>query len=163
MSPVVVDASVALAWCFADEGSDYADQVLVALEGHEVTVPAIWGLEIANAVLVGERGKRLKQPDIQQFLTLLNALAIRQDVSDVRDTVSSILPLARRHRLSAYDAAYLELAVRCGAPLATLDPRLKKAAIQAGIPIFFLIGESRDQPRRELLAQARYSRAISST
>ena len=93
-------------------------------------------MKIANTVLVGGRGKRLKQPDIQQFLMLLNGLAIRQDVSDVRDTVSSILPLARRHRLSAYDAAYLELAVRCGAPLATLDAGLKKAAIQAGIPIF---------------------------
>ena len=59
MKSVVVDASVALAWCFPDESSDYADRVLVALEGHELVVPAIWALEITNALLVGERSKRL--------------------------------------------------------------------------------------------------------
>jgi predicted nucleic acid-binding protein len=81
----VVDASVALAWCFPDEASDYADAVLVALEGRTILVPAIWGLEIANAVLAGERGKRLRQPEIRRFTTLLEGLSLVQDVQPVGD------------------------------------------------------------------------------
>ena len=132
----MVDASVALAWCFSDEASDYADAVLVALEGQTILVPAIWGLEIANAVLSGERSKRLRQPDIRRFTTLLESLSPVQDVQPVCDHVSNVLPLAREYGLSAYDAAYLELSIRHGAPLATLDGRLQKAAHKAGIGIF---------------------------
>ena len=74
MTGVVVDASVTLAWCFPDEISDYADRVLVALEGNTVLVPAIWCLEIANAVLTGERKKRLRQSEIRRFTSLLEGL-----------------------------------------------------------------------------------------
>ena len=125
---VVVDRSVALAWCFPDEASGYADAVLVALEGHTILVPAIWGWEIANAVLAGERSNRLRQPEIRRFTTLLESLSLVQDVQPVGDQVSNVLPLAREYRLSAYDAAYLELSIRHGAPLATLDGKLRKAA-----------------------------------
>jgi predicted nucleic acid-binding protein len=133
---VVVDASVALAWCFPDEASNYADGVLVALEGHAILVPAVWGLEIANAVLTGERRKRLRQPEIRRFTTLLDSLSLVQDVQSVSEHVSNVLPLAREYNLSAYDAAYLELSIRHGTPLATLDGKLQKAAQEAGILIF---------------------------
>ena len=136
MTGVVVDASVALAWCFPDEASDYADAVLVALEGHTILVPAIWGLEIANAVLAGERSKRLRQPEIRRFTTLLERLSPVQDVQPVCDCVNDVLPLAREYRLSAYDAAYLELSIRHGAPLATFDGKLRKSAQKAGIGVF---------------------------
>jgi predicted nucleic acid-binding protein len=136
LTGVVVDASVALAWCFPDEASDYADGVLVALEGQTILVPAVWGLEIANAVLVGERSKRLGQPEIRRFTTLLESLSLVQDVQPVGDHVSNVLPLAREYSLSAYDAAYLELSIRHGAPLATLDEKLQKAAQKAGIKTF---------------------------
>lgn len=136
MKGVVVDASVALAWCFPDEASDYADAVLVALEGRTILVPAIWGLEIANAVLAGERSKRLRQPEIRRFTTLLESLSPVQDVQPVCDHVSNVLPLAREYGLSAYDAAYLELSIRHGTPLATLDGKLRKAAQKAGIRVF---------------------------
>ena len=136
MTGVVVDASVALAWCFPDEASDYADAVLVALEGRTILVPAIWGLEIANAVLAGERSKRLRQPEIRRFTTLLESLSPVQDVQPVCDHVSNVLPLAREYGLSAYDAAYLELAIRHGAPLATLDGKIQKAAQKAGVRVF---------------------------
>jgi predicted nucleic acid-binding protein len=132
----VVDASVALAWCFPDEASDYADAVLVALGGLTILVPAIWGSEIANAVLAGERSKRLRQPEIRRFTTLLESLSPVQDVQPVCDHVSNVLPLAREYGLSAYDAAYLELSIRHGAPLATLDGKLRKAAQKAGIGAF---------------------------
>ena len=136
MSRVVVDASIALAWCFPDETSDYADGVLVALEGRTMLVPAVWSLEIANAVLVGERRKRLSQPDIKQFTALLESLSLVHDSRPVANTVNDVLPLARTHGLTAYDAAYLELSIRSSAPLSTLDDKLQKAAKRAGIKMF---------------------------
>jgi predicted nucleic acid-binding protein len=136
LNGVVVDASIALAWCFPDETSSYADSVLVALEGKTILVPAIWSLEIANALLIGERRKRLSQPDIKQFTTLLESLSLIQEMRPVPHYVNHVLPLARKHSLSAYDAAYLELAIRHDAPLATLDAKLQKAAKQTGIKIF---------------------------
>jgi predicted nucleic acid-binding protein len=136
LSLVVVDASIALAWCFPDETSDYADGVLVALEGKTMLVPSVWSLEIANAILTGERRKRLNPPEIKQFTMLLENLAIVQDTRPVSGHITDVLPLARTHGLSAYDAAYLELSIRRGAPLATLDDKLRKAAKQAGLNIF---------------------------
>ncbi len=131
-----MDASVALAWCFPDEASEYADGVLVALQEETILVPAVWGLEIANAVLVGERSKRLRPPEIRRFSILLESLTLVQDVQPVGEDFSSVLPLAREYGLSAYDAAYLELSIRHGVPLATLDARLQTAARKAGIKIF---------------------------
>jgi predicted nucleic acid-binding protein len=136
LTGVVVDASTALAWCFPDESSEYADGVLVALDGKTVLVPAVWALEIVNAVLVGERQKRLRQPEIRRFATLLESLSLVQDRQPIGVYVSNVQPLAREYSLSAYDAAYLELSIRHGAPLATLDGKLQKAAKQAGIKLF---------------------------
>jgi predicted nucleic acid-binding protein len=124
LTGVVIDASTALAWCFPDESSDFADSVLVALEGRTILVRAVWALEIANAVLVGERRKRLRQPEILRFTALLESLPVLQDVQPAGDHVSNVLPLAREYNLSAYDAAYLELSIRHSAPLATLDDTL---------------------------------------
>ena len=78
MTEIVLDASVALAWCFPDEASQYADEVLVALEGRRVIVPAVWALEITNALLVAERRKRVKQPDVRRFVELLGGLTIME-------------------------------------------------------------------------------------
>jgi predicted nucleic acid-binding protein len=136
LTAVVVDASTALAWCFPDEASDYADGVLVSLEGKTMLVPAVWSLEVANAMLSGERRKRLSQPEISRFITLLENLSLVQDVQPVGEHVNQVLPLARQHGLSAYDAAYLELSIRHRAPLATLDRRLQKAAKEAGVTVF---------------------------
>jgi len=136
LTGIVVDASVALAWCFPDEASEYADGVLVALEGRTVIVPAVWALEITNAVLVAERRKRVKQQDVRRFVELLGGLTIIEHSQTVADTVRHVLPLARAYNLSAYDAAYLDVAVRQAAPLATLDRALQKAGRSAGLKIF---------------------------
>ena len=133
---IVIDASVALAWCFPDEASEYADGVLVALDGRTAMVPAIWSLEITNALLVGERRKRIRQPEARRFIELLKGLSILEDGQPFAETVSNVLPLAREYDLSAYDAAYLDVAVRHGAPLATLDKALQKAGRAAGLKIF---------------------------
>jgi predicted nucleic acid-binding protein len=142
LSQVVVDASLALAWCFPDEASDYADAVLVALEGKTMLVPCVWSLEIANALLVGERRQRLNEAEIKQFTTLLESLSLVQDTRAVAKHVHDVLPLARTHGLSAYDAAYLELSIRHSAPLATLDAKLQNAAKFAGVTLF------EEQPRK---------------
>lgn len=132
----MIDASTALAWCFPDEASEYADAVLMALEGKTILVPSVWSLEIANAVLVGERKKRLRQPEVQRFITLLESLSLVPDTQSAGRHVNNVLPLAREYNLSAYDAAYLELAIRYDAPLATLDGKLQRAAQQAGVNTF---------------------------
>ena len=108
----------------------------MALKGQTLVVPGLWGLEITNALLTAERRKRLKQPEILRFVALLEGLSILQDGQSVRESVNNVLPLARDYGLSAYDAAYLELAIRHSVPLATLDRNLQKAAKRAGIRIF---------------------------
>jgi predicted nucleic acid-binding protein len=136
LSRVVVDASTALAWCFPDETSEHADSVLVALAGCTILVPAVWSIELSNAILAGERKKRLNQHEIESFTTLLESLSIVQDAQPMIDSIRSVLPLARAHGLTAYDAAYLELSIRHNAPLATLDGNLRKAAKKWGIRLF---------------------------
>ena len=136
MTGVVIDASVALAWCFPDEASAYADRILVALEGHAVLVPALWSVEITNAVLVAERRKRVKQPEIRRFVELLDALTVIIDSQAITESMSNILTIAREYGLSAYDAAYLDVAARHGVPLATLDSALQRACRKAGIETF---------------------------
>ncbi len=136
MSQVIVDASLSLAWCFPDEVSDYADQVLASLEGKTILVPAVWIFEVANAVLVGERRKRLNQTEITQFTILLESLSLVHDNQLAMNQMNDILFLARAHGLTAYDAAYLELSIRHNAPLATLDDQLQKAARSAGVKLF---------------------------
>ncbi|MBZ5643136.1 MAG: type II toxin-antitoxin system VapC family toxin [Acidobacteriia bacterium] len=132
---IVIDASVALAWCFPDKTSDYADAVLVALRDKEILVPAIWSVEITYALRVGEHRKRIRQPEIRQFVELLRGLRIVEDRQPFAETVSHILPLAREHNLSAYNTAYLDVCVRHAVPLVTLDTDLQKAARAAGIEV----------------------------
>ncbi len=136
MTGIVVDASVALAWGFPDEGNAYADEVLDGLAKWPVLVPALWAIEVANGLVVGERRKRLHQAGISRFVALLEGLTIIQDDRTVTENVTGIVPLAREYNLSAYDATYLDLAIREGAPLATLDKGLRKAAKAAGVRIY---------------------------
>lgn len=136
MNGIVVDASVALAWCFPDEGSDYAEQVLAALVGQPIVVPPIWISEVANGVLVGERRKRLRQPEIRRFIELLRALPITPDEQNGIANITNILSLGKDYGISAYDAAYLDVAQRHALPLASLDIALSKAAEKAGVEIF---------------------------
>lgn len=136
MSRIVIDASVAVAWCFPDESSDFADAVLAEVEHREVIVPTLWSVEVSNALLVGERRKRIRETEIWQFVQLLDRLAIFEDSQPTAEVMARILPLARAHNLSAYDAAYLDVAVRHRAPLATLDSALLRAAIANGVKHF---------------------------
>ena len=132
---IVLDASVALAWCFEDETSAAADVVADRLMSEPAIVPAIWPLEVANAVVAAERRGRLTERDAAEILELLTVLPIEIEATSTRQALGAIAAVAREHGLSAYDAAYLELAARLQAPLATLDMRLRAAARSAGIEL----------------------------
>jgi predicted nucleic acid-binding protein len=127
----VVDASVTMAWCFADEATPETESVLDLFGSDEAVVPAIWSLEVANVLLVAERRGRLSEAQASRFLELLQQLPI--EVDDVPVDPAAVVAAGRRHELSAYDASYLVLAERTGAPLATLDRRLREAATRAGV------------------------------
>jgi len=132
----VLDGSAALAWCFPDEHASYPQSVLDSLAVTECAVPSLWSLEVANALLVGERRGRCTAADVAAWLGFLAALPIRIDPDTEARAWSDTLSLARAHNLSAYDAAYLELAVRRGLPLASLDNKLRAAATAAGIVFY---------------------------
>jgi predicted nucleic acid-binding protein len=129
----VLDGSLAVAWCFPDEQAPYAQAVLDALASTTAFVPSLWHLEVANALLMGERRKRSTEADTARWLAFLTPLPITVDDETPTRAWGDVLRLARAHTLSAYDAAYLELALRRGLPLATLDGKLKAAAAAAGV------------------------------
>lgn len=139
MADFVVDNSVVMAWCFADEGSGYAEHVLAALETQAAAVPAIWPLEVANVLLVAERKKRLGKADSIRFLELLRELPIEVIQESPQRMTGEIMALAREQQLSSYDASYLDLAMRKGLPLATLNAALIKAAKKCGVLLFELL------------------------
>jgi len=128
----VLDASATMAWCFEDEARPETDRLLRSLESESAVVPALWRWEVVNVVLVAERKRRMTEAQGDRFLTLLSELPIEIDTSA---TLVGVLHTGRRHGLSAYDAAYLELAGRVGLGLATLDAKLADAARDAGIPL----------------------------
>lgn len=133
----VLDASVALAWCFPDESTLYVDAVRDSLRSARAFVPVIWPLEVTNVLLVGERRKRLTQEQGTRFIRLLRALPITIDGDEAhRRFLHETHALARSTGLSSYDAAYLDLALVRDIPLATLDEKLSLAAMQVGVPLF---------------------------
>ncbi len=132
----VLDCSVTMSWCFDDEGTPYTHAVRDSLAEVQAVVPSLWSLEVANATIMGERRKRLDEARSQRFIVLLEALPILIDHENSSRAFSDILHLARAHQLSAYDAAYLELAIRRGLSLACLDGKLKTAAAAAGVVFF---------------------------
>jgi len=132
---LVLDASVTLAWCFSDESTVYTEAVLDLLaNGAEAIAPAIWPFEVANALLVSERRKRVTAAQLTSVLQRISDLPISVEPIRVDRAFGPILLLARQEQLTEYDAAYIELALREGLPLATLDDRLKRAARSTGIP-----------------------------
>ena len=132
---VVLDSSMTLSWLFADEGDEGSDAVLDRLVEEEAVVPSLWPLEVANALLVGERRGRVARTDSIAFVELLDALSITLDVQTLERPFRDILPLSREEGLSVYDGAYLELALRLQVPLATKDARLAKAAGRLGLTV----------------------------
>jgi predicted nucleic acid-binding protein len=136
MAVFVVDASVALAWCFEDEATTWSEEFLERLrQGDRIIVPAHWGAEVANALLMGVRRKRVKPEQPQLLWDELWLLPIDTEPALTAARGKEVLALGEKHGLTVYDAAYLELAHRYGLPLATLDGDLQKAAQAEGVPL----------------------------
>ena len=135
MTDLVLDASVALTWCFKNEATAAADRVLERLAAQAASVPAIWHLEIANVLALSERRGRITSAGSAEFIELLETLEIVVDEETPARALGRVLNLAREERLTAYDAAYLELAMRLGIPLASKDGDLCDAAERLGVSV----------------------------
>ena len=137
----VLDASVTMCWLFLDGKSAeraYALKVLDAMKQAETKalVPATWGLEVSNVIAKAEMKGLLSEAQSEAFLEMLGSVDIGVDAATFPRALADTLQIARRYRLSAYDASYLELAMRTGLTLATLDQDLRKAANKAGVKRF---------------------------
>jgi predicted nucleic acid-binding protein len=133
VSGFVLDASTALSWCFKDERTARDLATLERLERAHAVVPAIWPLEMANALARAERQWRVNAGDIDDILPFLAQLNIGIESDTPQRGLTDIFALARRERLSAYDAAYLDLAMRRRLPLASRDRGLLAAAGRCGV------------------------------
>ncbi len=131
----MIDASVTLSWCFPDEETAHSKSVLKALATGEALVPELWAFEVANALVVAQRRRRVTAELAEEFLTKLAKLPIRVVPQEPGVILRQLPVLAQRHGLTAYDAAYLLLAHGRAVPLATLDGDLKKAARAVGVEI----------------------------
>jgi predicted nucleic acid-binding protein len=138
MAAFVLDASVAISWCFPGdptEDTPYSRRVLSELAVNDAIVPEIWAYEIANSIFVAYRKhQRITEPQIHEYLELLKALPIRVETQGLWANLE-LQSLARRQNLAAYDAAYLDLALRTNLALATSDDPLRQAAIAEGIAL----------------------------
>ena len=132
---LVLDVSLSCAWCFADEASEGAWAILERLKTNRAQVPALWLWETANVLLQAERRGRISPAASRTFLGLLEGLPISVDQPTTTSAWHHTLALARSHRLTSYDAAYLELALRRGLPLASRDKALQAAARAEGVPL----------------------------
>lgn len=132
----VLDCSLTMTWCFEDETTDYSDLILNKLGDHYAIVPALWSVEVSNALLFAEKKKRISRTKALAFQYYLHDLNIEVDDYLIKKPIEIILELAHQNHLTAYDATYLELALRKNLPIATLDVDLKKAAKQADISLF---------------------------
>ena len=138
MAGFVLDASVAISWCFPSdptENTRYSRAILEHVEDADAVVPEIWPFEIANGIFIAySKRKRITEADISEYLHLLESLPIRIIRRELLRNIG-LESLARKHNLAAYDVAYLDLALREKLPLATSDRELKKAAVAEGVAL----------------------------
>jgi len=135
--PLVVDASIALSWALPDESSVYAEAVLAVAERDGVRVHDLWAREVANGLAIAYRRERLTSDDERVFLAALSRLNIGVErAPSATNAIHDGAAAAMRYGLTAYDAAYVDLAAREGLRLATLDAAMRKAAQESQVAIF---------------------------
>lgn len=135
----VLDNSVTMRWFFGDgtpRDLAYASRILDAMKTDGAAVPGLWSLEVANVLARAESTGLVSEARSETFIGMLQQLDISVDPATSAQALAATLQLARRHKMSAYDAAYLELALRTGLALATLDEKLSKAARKTGVKRF---------------------------
>jgi predicted nucleic acid-binding protein len=138
MAGFVLDASVAISWCFPNdptENTPYSRAILEHVEEADAVVPEIWPFEIANGIFVAyTKRKRITEADIHEYVQLLKSLPIRVTRGEWLRNIG-LKALSRKHNLAAYDVAYLDLAIRERLPLATSDKELIQAALAEGVAL----------------------------
>ena len=134
MNRFVLDCSVSAAWCLQEAGSETAEKILELMSGADVLVPSLWLVEMANVLVVAQRRGRISPADAVRAENLLRVLPIRIDPVR-RDDHARLRDVELELGLTAYDAGYLELAMRNRLPLATLDEELRRAANKAGVEL----------------------------
>ncbi len=135
MGLCVLDASAAFPWLFEDEASPAADALLDHVTEHGAVVPALWFLECTNGLAMAERRGRIDGTGLVTAVALLRRLPLVVDDAAPSRALDAVLDLARTHRLTTYDAGYLDLALRRGLPLATSDALLRAAATATGVSL----------------------------
>ena len=139
MTHFVLDNSVAMRWHLESEKSSdqkYAEAVLISVAESDALVPNLWHLEATNVLIGAEKRGDTTTGEVERFIAQLENLPIHVDPLTANQAFSRILALSRAYKLSSYDAAYLELAIREGLSLATLDKNLLKAAKKTDVPIY---------------------------
>jgi predicted nucleic acid-binding protein len=131
----VLDASMALAWCFREEATDASEKLLRRMDAESAIVPAWWFIEIVNVLAIAERKGRLKSSEARSFIEILGLFTLEVDNEAPGLAFTHLYPLCRQYSLTSYDAVYLELSLRRQLPLATLDAHLAKTAKKLGVPI----------------------------
>lgn len=133
MTEFVLDCSATLPWVFASEATKATDALLDQLaDGGRAWVPALWHLEVANVMLGAQRRGQIDKAGVEKFMSTLRTLDIQVDDETISVAWTRTLAIGETFGLTAYDAAYLELALRKGFPLASLDSQLKRACSKAG-------------------------------
>ena len=135
MAQFIVDASVALSWYFRDEESELSERLFAMTDDHQLLVPPHWFSEVANGMRMGEMRGRCSQDEAPLFIALLGRMRYAIDHLAPFAQFDTILPLARAHALTVYDAIYLHLAITSRAPLATFDKMLASAARNVGAEV----------------------------
>ena len=141
MTGFVLDNSVAMRWHLAsDKAADqqYAESVLASLTLVDALVPNLWHLEAANVLCNAEKSGSTSIGEVERFIAQLESLPIHVDPLTAHQSFNRILALSRAYNLSSYDAAYLELSIREGLPLATLDKALIRAAQKADVSLYLV-------------------------
>ena len=133
---LVLDPSVVAGWFIGDESSSFTQAALAAVAASGALVPSLWPYEVTNMLLMAERRGRISTEDVSLALESLAALPIHVRPTSVMRDTAAFARIAREYRLSAYDASYLEVAVRSRSILATLDLALRRAAERAGVGLF---------------------------
>ena len=129
----VLDCSIAMAWLFNDEATPKTEALLIRLTTETALVPAWWFIEITNVLAMSERKGRITPSQSNAFIADLGKLGIERDDEAPHRAFTYLLAMCRTHRLTSYDAIYLDLAVRRNLPLATLDDDLRKTAKKLGV------------------------------
>lgn len=135
MAAFVLDASLTLSWCFEEEGTPETNTLLELLKTKTAEAPALWLLEVMNILVLAERRGRISEIELFDYRARVGKLPVDIDPETHTRAVREIFQLARTHQLTTYDAAYLELALRRGLPLATQDQALRAQAQALGIAV----------------------------